>query len=83
MDEYGVGTFIRAQKEVQPISPGETPIRYFYNEHSLSIGAESFFFEEGTGDRFSEARYGGLMIASDGESILTGLYDGDRQLIRP
>ncbi|MCD0488475.1 GDYXXLXY domain-containing protein [Pedobacter sp. MC2016-14] len=65
---------------------GEFAIRYFSNSTlyhiNVHIGAESYFFEEGTGEHYESAAYGGLRIDAEGNSVLTGLYDEHQHLIK-
>jgi uncharacterized membrane-anchored protein len=53
------------------------PINYFSSKWVVSIGAESYFFQEGNADHYSKALYGGLRVNESGESVLVGLYDTD------
>lgn len=77
----GVGQLVRYQKEAAPLQEGEQLIRYSKGDWALRIGAESYFFEEGQGERFVQARFGGLKVDEKGNSILVGLYDAKHQLI--
>jgi uncharacterized membrane-anchored protein len=84
LDQYGVAKLTRIQPGQKPLHPGEMLIRYkapdYWNVH---IGAESYFFEEGKSERFAKAKFGGLRVSPDGNSILTGLYDEQHRLINP
>lgn len=81
-DNFGVAdTLLRFQEEAQPLATGEYAIKYYHSSGFVSIGAESFFFQEGTAEKYEEAWYGGLRVAPDGESVLVGLYDENRALI--
>ncbi len=74
----------RYQKKLVPLAKNEIPIKYFTGKYStIRLGAESYFFREGTADRYTNAKYGGLVIDKEGNSILRGLYDDKRQLITP
>lgn len=85
-DASGVAKRIRFQKELSPLKEGEFAIRYFSKSDryamQVRVGAEAYFFEEGKGKRFEKAEYGGLRVDDEGNSVLVGLYDGDRHLIR-
>ena len=85
-DNKGVAQRVRFQKELQPLSSGEFGIRYFSNTTKYSmdvhVGAESYFFEEGSGKRYENAVYGGLRVDDAGNSVLTGLYDEKYRLIK-
>ena len=82
LDKAGVATKKRLQAHATPLDEGEVLIKYF-NKTSwrLNIGAESYFFQEGEGDKFEAAKYGGLRIDKSGTSVLVGLYDEDKKLI--
>ncbi|WP_282014038.1 GDYXXLXY domain-containing protein [Marinifilum flexuosum] len=75
LDENGIGTKVRLQNDVKPISDGEYAIEYTTSNRSINIGAESYFFEEGQAEKYDSAKYGGLKIYNQGSSILIGLYD--------
>ncbi len=49
---------------------------------SICIGAESFFFQEGQGSKYESAKYGGVRIDQNGNSVLVGLYDEQRREIK-
>jgi uncharacterized membrane-anchored protein len=57
------------------LADDEVRVRYRRRGHRVRIGAESFFFEEGTAERYATARYGELRVAPDGEVVLVGLRD--------
>lgn len=84
LDTNKVAKFVRFQDKLQPRKSGEQPIRYFYGGSRfmpVNLGAESYFFEEGAGKKYEQAKYGGLKIDSEGNSILTGLYDAHYRLV--
>ena len=47
----------------------------------INIGAESFFFQEGEAEKYDKAKYGGIKVDSEGNSLLIGLYDEKRKKI--
>lgn len=81
MDSCRVGYKFRLEK--QPQSPGEKEVRLKYRNTSgvFTIGAESYFFQEGQDSVYVQARYGGMRVDEKGNSVLIGLYDGNRKLI--
>lgn len=81
-DSLNVAKRIRFQKSKEPLNEDEMIIRYFCHNREVSIGSESFFFQEGDADIYSRARYGGIKVAKSGESILFGLFDENRNEIR-
>ncbi|HLT24508.1 MAG TPA: GDYXXLXY domain-containing protein [Ignavibacteria bacterium] len=81
-DANNVAASVRFQKDPTPIDEDEILIKYRLVNGQLYIGAESYFFEEGQGKKFEEAVYGGLKIDEEGNSILIGLYDKEKSLIK-
>lgn len=76
IDKNNVAKVIRLQPEKTPLREGEKIIKYHAPDRwNLNIGAESFFFEEGQGEKFEKAEYGGIKVDKNGNSILIGLYD--------
>jgi uncharacterized membrane-anchored protein len=74
-DEHGVAAFERIHHG-EPLAEGEMLLRYRYRG-GLRLGAEAFFFQEGYGEYYENARYGELKVAPSGESVLLGLRDGN------
>ena len=83
VDTGNVAHLVRYQKKSLPLAPGEQLIRYSKTEWAVHIGAESYFFEEGQGDLFAQAAFGGLRVDEQGNSILTGLYTAQRRQLSP
>ena len=83
LDEQQVARLVRYQEDEAPLRPQEHLLKYTKGEWSISLGAESYFFEEGQAKTFEAAEYGGLKVDEKGNSILIGLYDAQRQLILP
>lgn len=83
-DERNVAVRIRIQVGKTPLAPGETLIRYKASRYrNIYIGAESYFFEEGKGEKLTKAKFGGLKVDKEGNSILVGLYDEQCRLLQP
>lgn len=76
-DKNGVMHRVRFQEHKQPLRSGESVIKYFTNNNygyvTVHVGAESYFFEEGSVKRFGGASFGGLKVDKDGNSVLVGL----------
>lgn len=76
LDDKGIAERIRFQQEKTPLNKGEYIIKYSApNEWNINIGAESFFFQEGQAQKYEKAKYGGVKIDKNGNSLLVGLYD--------
>lgn len=83
LDGHGVAQSQRLQPGRTPLNTGEHLIRYFYNDYTVQVGAESYFFQEGRAERFAHARFGGLRVDESGNSVLAGLYDSSYRAIAP
>lgn len=71
----GIAERIRIQPKKTPLNNDEFLIEYTLGDWAMNIGAESFFFEEGQGEKYEKATYGGLQVDGKGNSILVGLYN--------
>ncbi|KIG15596.1 putative membrane protein [Enhygromyxa salina] len=81
VDGDRVGHFARFD-DGSPLAADELLLEYRQRNNQgsrLRVGAESFLFEEGSDDLYANARYGELVVASDGESVLVGLRDEARR----
>lgn len=87
-DGQGIARLTRVQEGTAPLAPGEHLLQFrrrragAVQRGTIRIGAESYFFEEGAGERFARARYGGLRIDRRGRAVLVGVWDVDRRRIR-
>jgi Uncharacterized membrane-anchored protein len=78
LDERGVATFLR-RDDGSPLRPGELALKYRIRNTQLKFATNAFFFEEGTADRYTAARYGEFRVAPSGDMLLTALRDKDLQ----
>lgn len=63
-------------------APASTKLRYRIRGGHLWLGTNAFFFEEGTAERFTAARYGEFRVdRRSGEAVLVGLRNGDLQAL--
>ncbi|MBD1398088.1 GDYXXLXY domain-containing protein [Pontibacter sp. JH31] len=81
LDSQNVAQLVRYQSGKEPLNPSELLLRYSKGRWALHLGAESFFFEEGQAETFEKAKYGGLRVDREGNSVLVGLYDENRNLL--
>ena len=82
IDSNGVAEKERFQDKQTPLSEGEYLIEYkAANRWNVYIGAESFFFQEGQAEKYEKAKYGGIKIDKNGNSLLIGLYDEQQRKI--
>jgi uncharacterized membrane-anchored protein len=79
LDELGVGRLVRVHDAGTPLQPEEFLLRYRVRNRSVRLGAEAFFFQEGHANRYARAKYGELRVQADGNSVLVGLRNAERQ----
>lgn len=79
LEENGIAKKVRIQENKTPINDNEFLIEYTSKKwRNINIGAESYFFQEGEADKYENAKYGGIKVDSQGNSLLIGLYDENR-----
>jgi uncharacterized membrane-anchored protein len=83
LDSIGVAKKVRIQEFKTPLHKEEFLINYTSRKwRGINIGAESYFFQEGEALKFDKAKYGGLKVDTNGNSLLIGLYDENRLQIK-
>lgn len=83
LEENGVAKKIRLQEKRTPMYENEIPIEYTTKKwDGIHIGAESYFFQEGEAEKYERAKYGGIKVDAQGNSILIGLFDENRKQIQ-
>ena len=76
LEENGIANKVRLQEKRTPLKENEFLIEYTANEYGeIHIGAESYFFQEGEGEKYEKAKFGGIKVDEKGNSLLIGLYD--------
>lgn len=83
LDENNIARLARVYDGQTPLAAGERLLRYRKRGQNLRLGAESFFFQEGQGEYYDDARYAELRIDTSGESILVDLRGPDLELRGP
>lgn len=84
--EEGIIRPIRLADQAAEISSGMYSIKFYRSDYEIKIGAESFFFQEGTPEVYSSARYAGIKYlpnSKTGDKLLVGLYDENKELLVP
>ncbi len=82
LEENGVAEKVRIQENKTPVNNNEYLIEYTAGKwRGINIGAESFFFQEGEAEKYENAKYGGVRVDNQGNSLLIGLYDEHRNKI--
>ena len=75
LDDANVATLVRRHRG-GALGEDELLLRYRLRDDGIRLGAESYFFQEGTSKIYESARYGELRVAPNGKALLVGLRDG-------
>lgn len=76
LDGKGVAKSLRFIQDPAELKAHELPIKYSRTSWGgLKIGAESYFFQEGHAEKYEQAKYGGIRLDGEANSLLIGLYD--------
>ncbi|MDY7544980.1 GDYXXLXY domain-containing protein [Glaciimonas sp. CA11.2] len=67
----------------KPLAANEALIEYRLRNGRVRVVSDAYFFQEGQGAAFANARYGQFRVASDGQALLVGLQDDQMRLIHP
>jgi uncharacterized membrane-anchored protein len=59
----------------QQLQPGQHLLRFRKRGESVRLASDAFFFEEGTEQVYSAARFGEIRVDENGDAVLTGLRD--------
>ena len=77
VDSNGVGRFVRRHADGTPLAGDERLLLYRRRGGRIRVGTDAFHFQEGTADRYEEARYGELRVDDSGATVLVGLRDAE------
>ena len=72
LDENAVARF-SAIHSGQPLADDQHLLQFRKRGESVRLESDGFFFEEGTGSQYRDARYGELRVSKAGAAVLSGL----------
>jgi uncharacterized membrane-anchored protein len=76
IDAEGIGRFTRLD-DGTALAPDEHYLTY-KNRRGARFGIESFFFQEGKGDKYADAEYSHIHLSPGGTAILVDLVEAPR-----
>lgn len=80
-DLRNIGAFDRVYRDGEALAANESRVHYRLRKHNVRIVTNAYFFQEGTADAYSSAKYGELRVAANGEALLVGMRDNDLKII--
>ncbi len=63
----------------QPLTTDQRLLRFRKRGDSVRLASDAFFFQEGEGETYAGARYGELRVDAEGNGVLIGLRDAERE----
>ena len=82
VDELGVGRFERIH-EGSALAADETLMQFRVRNGQLKFATNAYFFQEGTAELYTTAKYGKFRVNPDGELLLTALADETLKVLGP
>lgn len=73
LDDKGIAQFSKLQTEPTITEPHTAVLQYRVREGKIKFATDAFFFEEGQGDIYAQAKYGEFKVANNGELLLADL----------
>jgi len=83
LDQQGVAQYVRLHDPSTTLAANEKLLRFRQRGDQLRLASNAYFFQEGHGVYYRDARYGELRVSSDGDAVLIGLRDNRYQVLRP
>lgn len=81
LDDKGIAQFIQLQTEPTITEPQTAVLQYRVREGKIKFATDAFFFEEGQGDIYAQAKYGEFKVAKNGELLLHDLRGQDLRIL--
>lgn len=78
LDSQKVAHFVGIYRD-QPKAADQLTVDFRLRNHRVKLASNSFFFEEGQADHFSQAKYGEFRVSERGELLLVTLLDEQLQ----
>ncbi len=83
LDTQQVAHFERLHLGEIPLNDDEVLVNFYARNEQVRVGVDSFFFQEGQADSYSDARYAEVRLLEDGGVMLINLADENLQTITP
>ena len=74
--------FVSLYKD-QQLQDRQHLLRYRKRGDSVRLASDAYFFEEGSGQKYSGARFGEIRINTNGDAVLIGLRDAEGERLGP
>jgi len=82
LGELNEARFVSLYKD-QQLQDRQHLLRYRKRGDSVRLASDAYFFEEGSGQEYSTARFGEIRINTNGDAVLIGLRDAEGERLGP
>lgn len=83
LDAQGVVQWLRTGQASEPLAPGEQRFELTPRGGRWTLVTDAWYFREGDGQRWEQARYGEFRVEPDGRALLVGMADAQLRPIVP
>lgn len=84
LDASGVATLAHATVGERPVpGPGQILLRYRHRDGRVRLGTDAWYFQEGTGAEYEQARYGEFRVDDDGAMVLVRMLGAQFEVLGP
>lgn len=83
LDDQGVVQWLRTGPASEPLAPGEQRFELTPRGGRWTLVTDAWYFREGDGQRWEQARYGEFRVEPDGRALLVGMADAQLHPIVP
>ncbi len=83
LDERGVVQWLRTATASEPLAPGELRFELTPRDGRWTLVTDAWYFREGDGQRWEQARYGEFRVEPGGRALLVGMADAQLRPIAP
>lgn len=81
VDENNVASFVSLDSNAELLT-SQLKLQYRLRNNGVLFATDAFFFAEGDGDIFSEAKYGQFRVNDKGELLLVDMLNDNFELLR-
>lgn len=82
-DARGVAQLLRIRQANEPLAAGEFLLQLTPKNGDWVLVTDAWFFREGDGERWAQARFGEFRVLPDGRALLVGMADAQLRPIPP
>lgn len=80
LDAQRRASFVALDQQ-QPLYDGQLRLQFRLRSGEVKFATNAFFFQEGTGEIYEQAKYGLFRVGPDGNLLLTHLVDAELQTL--